>query len=107
VTANWGGGSYRTGGNQEFITSEFVKEAHLHIHIIHTSKVKLSVCVINHHPMKVYRGGEVQLRAILFSEINEGEWSVSRSGRFTRGKRPLIPIRLKAGWARNCSGTIE
>jgi hypothetical protein len=48
-----------------------------------------SVCV---HAMKACRDGEVQLHSFLTSAVDESRWSTSRLGRFTPGKKPLIPI---------------
>jgi hypothetical protein len=35
----------------------------------------------------------------LTSAIDEGDWSTSRSGRFTAKKRVFVPILEEAGWA--------
>jgi hypothetical protein len=49
--------------------------------------------------MKTYWGVEVQLHAFLTSALDEGEWSVSRPGRFTpRGRAPNTP------WIGDCVG---
>jgi hypothetical protein len=42
----------------------------------------LSLCLINHHALKTYGGLEVQLHA-----VDEGEWLLSRPGRFTPKER--------------------
>jgi hypothetical protein len=45
-------------------------------------KMKLSQCLTKHHAMKMYGRVEVQLHALLTSELDGGEWSASRYGRF-------------------------
>jgi hypothetical protein len=46
-------------------------------------KLKLSLCLTKHHPMKTYGGVEVQLHPFLTSAVGAGESSASRSARFT------------------------
>jgi len=41
----------------------------------------------DHHVTKVYWGVELELRAFLTLVLDEGEWSASRPGRFTRRER--------------------
>jgi len=48
--------------------------------------------------MKTYGGVEVSLRAFLTSAVDGGQWSASRTGRFTYGKEPPVPIAQEAGW---------
>jgi hypothetical protein len=43
--------------------------------------------------VKAYGGADVESHAFLTSALDGGEWSVSRTGRFTPGKEPLVPIR--------------
>jgi hypothetical protein len=50
-------------------------------------KVKLSLCLSQHHAMKTYWGVELQLHAFLTSALGGGEWSDSRPGRFTPRER--------------------
>jgi hypothetical protein len=47
--------------------------------------------------MKAYWGVELQLHAFLTSERDGGEWSVSRPGRFTSGKRFSVRINCMRG----------
>jgi hypothetical protein len=42
--------------------------------------------------MKAYWVVEVQLQTFLTSAVYGGEWSASRSGRFTPRERALVPI---------------
>jgi len=42
--------------------------------------------------MKTHEGVEVQLRALLTSALDEGEWSASRPGCFTPGKETPVAI---------------
>jgi len=48
--------------------------------------------ITNHHAMKTYGGVEVQLHAFVTSELDGGEWSASRFGRFTPRIKLLVPI---------------
>jgi len=43
----------------------------------------------NHHTMKIYReeGMEIKYHVLLHLALHGNEWSVSRFGRFTTGKR--------------------
>jgi hypothetical protein len=45
-------------------------------------QVQLPLCFGKHHPMETYGGVEVQIQTMLTSARDEGEWSVSRLGRF-------------------------
>jgi hypothetical protein len=48
---------------------------------------------------------EVQLQSFLTSAIDGGEWSASRTSRFTpRGKNPLYPLDRKLGGPQSRSG---
>jgi hypothetical protein len=47
----------------------------------------LSLCLIEHHAMKAYWGSEGKLHALLTSALDGGEWSASRTGRFTPRER--------------------
>jgi len=40
--------------------------------------------------MKIYGGVDLQIHASLTSELDAGEWSTSRSGRFTLGNESLV-----------------
>jgi len=53
------------------------------------------------HGTKAYgeAGGKIQLHSFFTSAPDEGEWSASRTGRFTIGKQTLTPTKLDAGWA--------
>jgi hypothetical protein len=42
--------------------------------------------------MKGYEEVDVWIHIFLASELAGGEWSASRSGRFTPGKEPPVPI---------------
>jgi hypothetical protein len=42
--------------------------------------------------MKTYGGVDAGIHIFLTSALFGGEWPVSRSGRFTPGKKPLVPI---------------
>jgi hypothetical protein len=46
-------------------------------------KVKSSLYLSKYHALKTYEGEKVQLHAFLTLEIDGGEWSASRLGRFT------------------------
>jgi hypothetical protein len=51
-------------------------------------KVKLSLCLTKHHAMKAYWwSGGIAPRILLTFALDGGEWSASRSGRFTHRKR--------------------
>jgi hypothetical protein len=49
--------------------------------------VKLSMCFIKHHTMKMYRGVEVQLHTFLTSALDGAEWSITCLGCFIPRKR--------------------
>jgi hypothetical protein len=55
-------------------------------------KVKLSLCLTKHHAMKTYWGSGGVVHAFLTSVLVGGEWSNSRTGRFTLGERTPVPI---------------
>jgi hypothetical protein len=59
-------------------------------------KVQMSLCLAN-HLAKENGGGEVQLHAFLTSALDRGEWSASRSGRFTPGERASVTHWI-GGW---------
>jgi hypothetical protein len=61
--------------------------------------VKLSLALMEHHGMEAYWGAEIQLHAFLTSELDGGEWSASRPGRF-------IPTERTRGthWIGSCMG---
>jgi hypothetical protein len=46
-----------------------------------------------------YGGGEVYFHTFLTSARDGGEWSVSRTGRFTPRKEDPVPTEYEAGWA--------
>jgi hypothetical protein len=54
-------------------------------------KAKLYLCLTKHHAMKTYWGMEVQRHRFLTSELGGGEWSASRTGRFTSEERAPPP----------------
>jgi hypothetical protein len=60
-------------------------------------KVKLSLCLTKHRAMKTYWGVEVLLHVFLTSGLYGGEWSASRSGRFTPRER-AHGTRWTGGW---------
>jgi hypothetical protein len=47
--------------------------------------------------MKAYGGMDVEIHISLNSAPAGGEWSASRSGRFTAGEKPLVPIGYEVG----------
>jgi hypothetical protein len=53
--------------------------------------------VTEHYAMKAYWGMEVQLQHSLTSALHGGDWSASRSGRFTPRER-APGTRLRGGW---------
>jgi hypothetical protein len=55
-------------------------------------KVKLSLCLTEHHIMKAYWGVEVQLHEFLTAALDGGEWSASRPSRFTPMERARVEI---------------
>jgi hypothetical protein len=59
-------------------------------------KVKLSLCLTEHHIMTTHGGLNVQFHAFLISALDGGKWSASCSGPFTQGKRALGTVGLKA-----------
>jgi hypothetical protein len=50
-------------------------------------KLKLSLCLIKQHAVKVYWGSKCIPPLFSISTLDEGEWSVLRSWHFTRGER--------------------
>jgi hypothetical protein len=48
--------------------------------------------------MKAYGGVDVQINIFLTSALVGGEWSASRPGRFTPGKKTPVPIVYEVGW---------
>jgi hypothetical protein len=46
-------------------------------------EVKLSLCLIKHQEIKMYKGVEVKLCAFLISSLDGCEWSVSCPSHFT------------------------
>jgi hypothetical protein len=50
-------------------------------------KTKLSLCLTNHYPSKTYGGMDAEIHVRWISANVGGEFSPSRSGRFTPGKR--------------------
>jgi hypothetical protein len=59
--------------------------------------------------MKTYWGVDVQLHSFLTSKLDGVEWSVSRPGRLTPGKEPLVPLdrRLDGPHSRSGRGGEE
>jgi hypothetical protein len=49
------------------------------------------------HTVKTCGGVEAQIRPFLTWQLAAGEWSPSRSGHFTPGKEPPVPIEEEAG----------
>jgi hypothetical protein len=59
---------------------------------------KLALCLtIKHYAMKAYGGVDVEIHIFLTSALVGGEWSASRTGRFTSGER-APSIRWIGGW---------
>jgi hypothetical protein len=55
-------------------------------------KVGWSLCIIKHHYVKAYGGGEVELHASIISTLDKSEWSVSRPCHFSPpGKQSPVP----------------
>jgi hypothetical protein len=55
-----------------------------HLLLKNASQINLSLCLIKHHSVKMYRGLEVQLHAMLTSALYGGECSALRPGRSTQ-----------------------
>jgi hypothetical protein len=55
-------------------------------------KAKWSLCVTKYHVMETYVGVEVQFHTFLTSALDGGEWSASRTGRSSQGKKYPVPI---------------
>jgi hypothetical protein len=58
---------------------------------------------MKHHAMKKHCG-VVRLLAFLTLALSKGEWSASRSGRFTDGKNFLYPLDRRVGGTQSRSG---
>jgi hypothetical protein len=58
-----------------------------------------AIPVLSTTPLRRIGGVEGYLHAFLTSEIDGGEWSASRPGRFTPGKKPFVSNGEEAGWA--------
>jgi hypothetical protein len=67
------------------LVQDIKSRTHWEPRILLHRNVRLSLCLTTNHAMKTYWGVEVQLHAFLISELDGGEWSASRSGRFTPG----------------------
>jgi hypothetical protein len=69
----------------------FLVQVNLNLHV--KVKVKLSLC-FNGAPRNEGELGEWTYSSThsLASALDGGEWLVSRPGRFTPGKEPLVPI---------------
>jgi hypothetical protein len=63
----------------------------------------LSLCLIKHHDMKTYWGRGGIVHACLTSVLDGGEWSASRTGRFTPGERALDTHWI-GGWVGSRTG---
>jgi len=50
-----------------------------------SGKVNFLLYLTKYHAMKTYGEVEMQFHAFLTSELDGGEWSASRPGRFIRG----------------------
>jgi hypothetical protein len=70
----------------------------------HWGKVKLSLGVTKHCTMKAYGGVDVYIHVFLASTEVGGEWSASRSCRFTSGGNVSVSIAYEAGGPQNRSG---
>jgi hypothetical protein len=65
-------------------------------------KGKIAVSSVN-----AYGGVEIWLYPFLTSELDEGEWSASHSGRFTHGEKEMpVPIKLECRWVSEAVGTF-
>jgi hypothetical protein len=61
---------------------------------VQNSKVVIVLLLTEHHPHEDVLGEwRYSSSHSLTSALDGGEWSASRSGRFTPGKEPLVPIR--------------
>jgi hypothetical protein len=59
----------------------------------------MNLCLINSASRhRVWWGGNIA-PPFLTSSLDEGEWSASHTGSFTRGKEPPVPVVYEAGWA--------
>jgi hypothetical protein len=56
-------------------------------------KIKLSLCIIKHHAMKMREGMKVKTQTFLTSALDGGRWSVSRPQLHSRAKRTRYPLR--------------
>jgi hypothetical protein len=61
------------------------------------ANIKLSVCKIKQHNIKANTRGKVELREILTSELDGGEWSASHPDQFTSEIRALHTHWIAAG----------
>ena len=59
------------------------------------------------HVKKTWGGVEVLVRSYLSPRLGGGEWSTSRSGRFTPGKELRYPLNRRLGGLQSQSGRLE
>jgi hypothetical protein len=75
------------------------------LQISHCKIIKLSLCLIKHHAMKMYEEMKVYLFAFLTSALDGGVWKASHPSHFTPGgKSPWYPLDRRLGGLQNWSG---
>jgi hypothetical protein len=58
---------------------------------MYIEKIKLSLCLIKHHAMKMYGRVKIKLHALLTTALDGREWSASRLVPLPPGKGPHEP----------------
>jgi hypothetical protein len=61
--------------------------------------INVNVPISKHHTLKVYRGVEVKLHALVTSTLHRCAWTSSHSGQFTPWEIATIPVGQDTGWA--------